>query len=111
MPETFPNSAVIRAYKEAKVDQNRDKFTYGQTCSCCAVFALTDLGGSKTKLMSCLYQCSRYCLAVVLCTALVCSSQPASMYLWQQDRADELLVPLLKVFVCVSVVSETVGSC
>ena len=61
VPETFPNTAVIRAYKHAKVDQNRDKFTYGRP----------DL-----QLLR------RFCL---------------DRFGWQQDRADELLVPVLKV--------------
>ena len=61
VPETFPNTAVIKAYKDAKVDQNKDKFTYGRP----------DL-----QLLR------RFCL---------------DKFGWQQDRADELLVPVLKV--------------
>ena len=61
MPESFPNTAVIKAYREAKVDQNKDKFTYGRP----------DL-----QLLR------RFCL---------------DKFNWQQDRADELLVPVLKV--------------
>ena len=30
VPENFPNSAVIKAYRAAKVDESRDKFTYGR---------------------------------------------------------------------------------
>ena len=62
MPDTFPNSAVIKAYKDAKVDQNKDKFTYGRP----------DL-----QLLR------RFC---------------QDKFGWQQDRADELLVPVLKVY-------------
>ena len=62
VPDTFPNSAVIKAYKDAKVDQNKDKFTYGRP----------DL-----QLLR------RFC---------------QDKFGWQQDRADELLVPVLKVF-------------
>lgn len=61
VPESFPNTAVIKAYREAKVDQNKDKFTYGRP----------DL-----QLLR------RFCL---------------DKFSWQQDRADELLVPVLKV--------------
>lgn len=61
VPETFPNTAVIKAYKDAKVDENKDKFTYGRP----------DL-----QLLR------RFCL---------------DKFGWQQDRADELLVPVLKV--------------
>ena len=53
--------AVIQAYRHAKVDENRDKFTYGRP----------DL-----QLLR------RFCL---------------DKFGWQQDRADELLVPVLKV--------------
>ncbi|KAL0021716.1 hypothetical protein WJX79_006455 [Trebouxia sp. C0005] len=62
VPETFPNTAVIKAYKDAKVDQNKDKFTYGRP----------DL-----QLLR------RFCL---------------DKFGWQQDRADELLVPVLKAY-------------
>lgn len=61
MPETFPNTAVIKAYRDAKVDQNKDKFTYGRP----------DL-----QLLR------RFC---------------QDKFGWQQDRADELLLPVLKV--------------
>lgn len=61
VPETFPNGAVIKAYKDAKVDQNKDKFTYGRP----------DL-----QLLR------RFC---------------QDKFGWQQDRADELLLPVLKV--------------
>lgn len=61
VPETFPNTAVIQAYRDAKVDQNKDKFTYGRP----------DL-----QLLR------RFCL---------------DKFGWPQDKADELLVPVLKV--------------
>ncbi|KAL0017809.1 hypothetical protein WJX77_008582 [Trebouxia sp. C0004] len=62
VPESFPNTAVIKAYKDAKVDPNKDKFTY----------ARPDL-----QLLR------RFCL---------------DKFGWQQDRADELLVPVLKAY-------------
>ena len=65
VPESFPNTAVIQAYRHAKVDENKDKFTYGRP----------DL-----QLLR------RFCL---------------DKFGWQQDRADELLVPVLKVCLCV----------
>lgn len=61
MPETFPNSAVIKAYRSAKVDESRDKFTYGRP----------DL-----QLLR------QFCL---------------DKFGWPQDKADELLVPVLRV--------------
>lgn len=61
VPETFPNTAVIKAYKAAKVDESRDKFTYGRP----------DL-----QLLR------QFCL---------------DKFGWSQDKADELLVPVLKV--------------
>lgn len=89
VPDTFPNSAVIKAYKDAKVDQNKDKFTYGRPD---------------------LHLLRRFC---------------QDKFGWQQDRADELLVPVLKVsalqplffcyhrFLAVILVgcSQQVGSC
>ncbi|KAL3160296.1 hypothetical protein ABBQ38_009688 [Trebouxia sp. C0009 RCD-2024] len=62
VPETFPNTAVIKAYRDAKVDQNKDKFTYGRP----------DL-----QLLR------RFC---------------QDKFGWQQDRADELLLPVLKAY-------------
>ena len=61
MPDTFPNSAVIKAYRSAKVDESRDKFTYGRP----------DL-----QLLR------QFCL---------------DKFGWPQGKADELLVPVLKV--------------
>lgn len=64
VPENFPNSAVIKAYRAAKVDESRDKFTYGRP----------DL-----QLLR------QFCL---------------DKFGWPQDKADELLVPVLKVGMC-----------
>lgn len=72
VPETFPNSAVIKAYKDAKVDQNKDKFTYGRP----------DL-----QLLR------RFC---------------QDKFGWQQDRADELLLPVLKVSTWMSLLASFV---